>query len=85
MSQTSDGGINNFQGRYIIRHYWTGPVKCEHPVYGRWGGPPNGGSNEPKPAKGLAEAPRGKLDLAKVVRSKVPALGLRGQAPPRRK
>src|SRR5579871_6298845 len=29
---------NNFQGRYIIRHYWAGPVKCSDPVWGRWGG-----------------------------------------------
>ena len=40
VSQTADGGINNFQGRYIIRHYWTGPVACENPRYDVWGGPP---------------------------------------------
>ena len=32
-------GINNFQGRYIIRHYWEGALACEKPVYGVWGGP----------------------------------------------
>jgi len=26
------GGFNNFQGRYAIRHPWTGPIACEHPV-----------------------------------------------------
>jgi hypothetical protein len=35
---------NNFQGRYIIRHEWSGPVECENPRFGRWGGPPNGGA-----------------------------------------
>ncbi|MCA9526146.1 MAG: DUF2330 domain-containing protein, partial [Myxococcales bacterium] len=30
--------VNNFQGRYIIRHYWGGEVKCDAPVWGRWGG-----------------------------------------------
>src|SRR5207302_3099842 len=36
---------NNFQGRYIIRHYWAGPVSCSEPHWGVWGGPPNGGGN----------------------------------------
>ncbi len=88
--QSSDAGAqpsgeNNFQGRYIIRHYWTGGVKCDHPTYGRWGGPPNGGAVGPTAAKGLATAPRGAIQLSKVVRSPVPSLGLKGQAPPRHK
>jgi hypothetical protein len=87
---SSDAGAqpsseNNFQGRYIIRHYWTGPVKCDHPQYGRWGGPPGGGEPGPTAAKGLANAPRGAVTLSKVVRSPVPTLGLKGQAPPRHK
>ena len=32
---------NQFQGRYIIRHYWEGPVTCKNPVYNQWGGPPS--------------------------------------------
>jgi hypothetical protein len=31
--------LNNFQARYAIRYPWKGAVKCEKPVYGRWGGP----------------------------------------------
>ncbi len=27
----------NFQGRYILRHPWTGEIKCKDPVRGRWG------------------------------------------------
>jgi len=27
----SSGGVNNFQARYIIRHPWTGPIKCQNP------------------------------------------------------
>jgi hypothetical protein len=27
----------NFQGRYILRHPWKGPIKCKNPVRGRWG------------------------------------------------
>ena len=33
---------NNFQGRYAIRHEWTGPVECADPTRGFWGGPPPG-------------------------------------------
>ncbi len=29
---------NNFQARYAIRHPWTGPIACQNPVRGRWGG-----------------------------------------------
>jgi MYXO-CTERM domain-containing protein len=32
---------NNFQGRYAIRHPWTGPIRCEHPTRKIWGGPPS--------------------------------------------
>jgi hypothetical protein len=81
----ANGGVNNFQGRYIIRHYWQGPVKCDKPVYGRWGGPPSGSQPAAEAARGLANAPRGKVALNKVVRSPVPTLGLPGQPPPRPK
>jgi hypothetical protein len=85
-AQVVDSGVNNFQGRYIIRHYWTGPVKCESPRYGEWGGPPPGQSSTgPQAARGLATAPRGKVALRDVVRSPVPTLALPGKPPPRRK
>jgi hypothetical protein len=85
-AQITDGGINNFQGRYIIRHYWEKPVACKEPVYDRWGGPPGNpeGKAPPTAAKGLATAPRGAVSLNKEVRSPVPLLGLPGQRPPRR-
>src|SRR5437868_12956355 len=72
------GGVNNFQGRYIIRHYFAGKVACKDPKFGRWGGPPGsdsyGGGYRPTPsaAKGLALAPRGKVSLKSSVRSPVP-------------
>jgi hypothetical protein len=55
--------VNNFQGRYAIRHPWAGPIACENPRRGIWGGPPAGvtGSTEPRPALNLAFARR---DLA---------------------
>ncbi len=39
----AEGSVNNFQGRYIIRHEWKGAIACENPIRGRWGGPPGGG------------------------------------------
>ena len=86
VSQTADGGINNFQGRYIIRHYWTGAVACKQPQFDIWGGAPGNRDARPTPtaAKGLATAPRGKIVLKTEVRSPVPLLGIAGKAPPRR-
>jgi hypothetical protein len=82
----TEAGANNFQGRYIIRHYWDGPVACKDPAYNRWGGPPGGQPYAgPTAAKGLAFAPRGKLVLKASVRSPVPLLGIPGQPPPRRR
>lgn len=51
---------NNFQARYAIRHRWTGPVDCENPQFGIWGGPTEGahGSSSPAVARDLAFAPR---------------------------
>ena len=60
-SRPADYGEDNFQARYIIRHYWEGAVNCANPVFGRWGGPP---SDQPQDA-GLAVA----RDLAFVDRS----------------
>ena len=69
---------NNFQGRYAIRHAWTGPITCENPQRGRWGGPPAGvkGSSQPKAATELAFAPRGKVQLASMVRRDIPEIGV---------
>jgi hypothetical protein len=75
--------VNNFQGRYIIRHYWEGAVACQNPVYDRWGGPP-GGDRPLQMAKDLANAPRGQVTLKTAVRSSLPQLGLPGLPAPKR-
>jgi hypothetical protein len=84
-AQIEAGGVNNFQGRYIIRHYWNGPVACQDPQFDNWGGPPGDpfGTAQPTAAKGLATAPRGKIVLKAEVRSPVPLLGIAGQPPAR--
>ena len=68
--------MNNFQGRYAIRHEWTGPVACASPMRGVWGGPPGQEIASPVPATDLAFVPRGKVQLAKIVRRNVPEIGL---------
>ncbi|MBE7448311.1 MAG: hypothetical protein HS111_05325 [Kofleriaceae bacterium] len=30
--------INNFQARYAIRHWWTGPIRCKSPRRGSGAG-----------------------------------------------
>jgi MYXO-CTERM domain-containing protein len=69
---------NNFQGRYVIRHRWTGAIACEHPVRNRWGGPPGGEeiAAGPQAATNLAFAPRGQIALPEVVAQAVPELGI---------
>ncbi|HEY5924213.1 MAG TPA: DUF2330 domain-containing protein [Kofleriaceae bacterium] len=85
--------VNNFQARYAIRHAWTGPITCNNPVRGRWGGkdgepaifgppPRRGGQYKMKgdgiqPALDLAFAPRGAVKLAEAVTHDVPELDLR--------
>ncbi|HEX2691977.1 MAG TPA: DUF2330 domain-containing protein [Kofleriaceae bacterium] len=69
--------INNFQGRYAIRHRWTGPVACANPRRGIWGGPPGGGGNAPQAALNLAFVPRGEVKLAASINGDVPEIGLR--------
>jgi MYXO-CTERM domain-containing protein len=68
---------NNFQGRYAMRHEWTGPIECDNPVRGRWGGPPDGQQQiQPKPATDLAFVTRGKTTLANVVVQDIPEIGI---------
>jgi len=77
---------NQFQGRYIIRHYWEGEVSCEEPRYGVWGGP-NGRKGKGKVRAGgsLGRAQSGDLELSSVVRSALPQLKIKGKPAPKRK
>ncbi len=76
-----DNYTNNFQGRYAIRHPWTGPIACQNPRRGIWGGPPNGGTPGPIAAKDLAFAPRSPETAKKLVESAVAELSLKGEKP----
>ncbi len=67
--------MNAFQARYAIRHTWNGPIACEHPQRGVWGGPwPDAGAPSPGTAIAtkLAYAPRGGTTLASFVPNGIP-------------
>jgi MYXO-CTERM domain-containing protein len=75
--------VNNFQGRYAIRHEWTGPIRCEKPIRHRWGGPPAEIAQKQQIASGpvsatnIAFAPRGEIQLPKVVKRDLPEIDVR--------
>ena len=85
-AQTSS--INNFQGRYIIRHLWKGKIACKNPQRRIWGGPTDSNQiahGKPKPAQNLAFAPRGKMKLPRVVKQRIPELGIKPYKKPKKK
>ena len=75
--------VNNFQGRYVILHPWEGPVQCENPQRGMWGGPP--GRFEPKPFAAPsnmlegAGTPARINQLPSLIQTDIPELGLKAQ------
>jgi hypothetical protein len=75
--------FNNFQGRYAVRHPWTGRIACAHPQRGIWGGPPSGDDPKPLAAKDIAFAPRGGVKLDALLKGAVAdtMLGAAGPTP----
>jgi hypothetical protein len=73
---------NYFQARYAIRHWWTGPITCENPVRGVWGGPPDGNYQATIAASKVAFAPRGKLEVASVIKRDLWEIGLKKDSVP---
>ncbi len=76
-------GSSAFQGRYIIRHYWEGPVACSAPQYGRWGAG-SGAKGKTQTASEKAAGTAARFELRQVVQSPVPSLGLAGNPHPLR-
>lgn len=70
--------INNFQGRYIIRHPWSGPITCEDPGQGYWGPPQATGSAQGPTSTGDTLAGDDSYDLAPNLVDDVPELGIEG-------
>jgi hypothetical protein len=79
---TQPSSFNNFQGRYAIRHPWTGPIACKQPRRGIWGPPPGKGQEPPAAATKIAFAPRGGTPLVKLVRSDVPEIDMKSSQAP---
>ncbi len=73
---------NYFQARYAIRYWWTGPIKCQNPQRGIWGGPPDGRYQQAIAASKLAFAPRGQISVAQLVKRDLPEIGLKKVEPP---
>jgi hypothetical protein len=73
--------MNNFQGRYAIRHEWSGPIACASPRRGIWGGPPAGQqiAAGPQAATGTAFVRRGAVQLASIIRQDVPQIDVKAQ------
>ncbi|MFI5297871.1 MAG: DUF2330 domain-containing protein [Polyangiales bacterium] len=72
----SPASMNNFQARYIIRHPWTGPMTCQFPQRGVWGGPPSGEQPKAVAATGLASAARGGVKLETLLKSPMPLVAI---------
>jgi hypothetical protein len=74
--------VNNFQGRYAIRHAWTGPIACANPRRGVWGGPPGGEPpRRPQAALDLAFVARDSASLPSFVKEEVPEIGVKPGVP----
>ncbi len=72
---------NYFQARYAIRHWWTGPVRCQNPRRGVWGGPPDGNYGGTIAANKVAFAPRGKIALPMMINRDLWEIGLKKAVP----
>ncbi|MEL6180642.1 MAG: MYXO-CTERM sorting domain-containing protein, partial [Myxococcota bacterium] len=78
--ESQPGNVNNFQGRYIIRHPWEGAIACQNPIRGRWGGPPAGKTNPgPVAAEDLGMVKRGGVELASLTMQNIPAVKLKAK------
>ena len=73
----SRSGQSQFQGRYVVRHPWTGEITCTDPIFNRWGG-----STGVDAARNLASAPRGGASLSALVAEDVASVGIQGTPPP---
>jgi len=74
------GSTNNFQGRYVILHKWDGPIQCQQPRRGNWGGPPGGQPNQTRAAAGgpsAAPTPAARVSLGALVAEPVESIALR--------
>ena len=81
-NDASPSSLNNFQGRYAIRHPWTGQIKCAEPQRGIWGSAPEGQEERDKPlvARELTKVDRGASLTSFITVEAAAKLGLGGGA-----
>ncbi|MEZ4319903.1 MAG: DUF2330 domain-containing protein [Myxococcota bacterium] len=66
---------NQFQGRYAILHRWDGPVKCDNPQRGTWGGPTGSGAAQTRGAgDSMAKRDVKRVDLSRVLLDEIPGV-----------
>ena len=71
--------VNNFQGRYAIRHPWPASASCAKPVYSRWGANPAGhGTRDAKTALGTAFIERDEKKVDALAEGPIPELKVAG-------
>jgi MYXO-CTERM domain-containing protein len=82
-SRVDNDASNNFQGRYAIRHPWTGPITCDNPKRGNWGGPPDDAeiAEGTKAATNTAFVERGKVQLPNLVAQDIPEIDVKVGVP----
>jgi hypothetical protein len=71
--------MNNFQGRYIVRHPWTKEIACDSPQRGIWGGEHGEHTPSIKAAQDTAFAPRGSLKLPSVIAEDISEIGVKAE------
>ncbi|MFZ5442509.1 MAG: DUF2330 domain-containing protein [Myxococcota bacterium] len=75
----TEASFNNFQGRYAIRYPWTGEVKCSDPLFGVWGGNPQGDGASTTPAQETAFVKRDPELLARLAEADVPVFEVKAR------
>jgi hypothetical protein len=86
-TQIGGGGVNNFQGRYVILHAWPNALTCSTPQRGDWGDDwnnPNGSgapSTQAAANTALTGTPPNSADLSLLLAESVAALGVTAKMP----
>jgi MYXO-CTERM domain-containing protein len=82
--QKQPGGVDNFQGRYVILHPWEKELTCQNPQRGQWGGP-QGMGTPPSTMNATNGALKGATpkagDLANLLAESVPSLAVDAKRP----
>ena len=79
--------FNQFQGRYIMRHYWRGKTRCKSPQFNQWGRSNQSPSSSDPQISVVTERvniTQDPLDLNQVIRTAIPKWGIQAKPAPHR-